>query len=384
MRLLVDGIFYQLARTGIARVWSSLLPRLAACPDIEITMLDRGGCPDILGIRRVEFPSYTWNNTAADSLLIDTFAKELNSDVFTSTYYTTPTTIPSVLMVYDMIPEVLGFDLSTRAWKEKEIAISFARYYACISANTRSDLIELYPSIAPERAIVTHCGLDVASFRPRSVDEVAAFRASFAISKPYFVLVGSREQHTGYKNAGLLFEALRTMKRQPLHVLCIGGEPEIQPHFLEGLPSGVTVQKLDLTDDQLSCAYAGAEALVYPSLYEGFGMPVIEAMACGCPVITTQLGSLGEVAGDAAVFISGRDKDELGEAMALVRHPAQRLEIVERGLRQANSFSWNPMAREFHRLLGQAIAESQTPRGQDFLRKWARLRSIQAEVDVGI
>jgi len=384
MKLLVDGVFYQLARTGIARVWTSMLPRLAAMPGIEIVMLDRGQAPDIPGIERVAFPSYTWNNTAEDSRLIDTFAREVGADVFTSTYYTTPTTIPSVLMVYDMIPEVMGFDLTARAWKEKEASICFAQYYACISANTRNDLLKFYPSIPPERASVTHCGLDSAAFHPRSAEEVAAFRAAFDVPPLYYVLVGSREQHTGYKNAGLLFQALKTMRGRRLHVLCVGGEPDVQAHFLNGLPSGITVQRVDLTDEQLSCAYAGAQALVYPSLYEGFGMPVIEAMACGCPVITTKFGSLGEVAGEAAVYISGRDTSELIKAMEVVSGPARRAEIVQRGLAQANSFSWDPMAEEFHRLLLRAMDERDTPRVKAFLSRWSELRAIQAGVDVGL
>ena len=101
-------------------------------------LLDRGNCPAIDGIERVEFPSYKLTaNTAADSLMIEKYCRELGADVFSSTYYTTPMSIPSVLIVYDMIPEVLGFNLGGRMWKEKELAISFASYYACISENTR-------------------------------------------------------------------------------------------------------------------------------------------------------------------------------------------------------------------------------------------------------
>src|SRR6202034_2906063 len=118
MKLLVDGVFFQLARTGIARVWSSILPRLVNFAGLEIVMLDRGNCPPIAGIQRVEFPSYMMHsNTSADSLLLEQYCRELGADVFMSTYYTTPVAIPSVLLIYDMIPEVLGFDLNLRAWQ---------------------------------------------------------------------------------------------------------------------------------------------------------------------------------------------------------------------------------------------------------------------------
>src|SRR4051812_24043608 len=133
MKLLIDGVFFQLTFTGIARVWSTILSRFAAYPDLETTILDRGNCPSFDGIERLEFPSYKmYCNTATDSFLLEKYCREFGADVFSSTYYTTPVSTPSVLMVYDMIPEVLGFDLRHRAWQEKELAISYASYYACI------------------------------------------------------------------------------------------------------------------------------------------------------------------------------------------------------------------------------------------------------------
>ena len=155
MRLLVDGVFFQLAQTGIGRVWVTLLSKLARVPDLEIILLDRGRCPEIDGVARVPFPAYTMTYTAADSLLIQKVCDDLAIDVFSSTYYTSPLTTPQVQMVYDMIPEVMEFDLSARAWKEKQLALSYASHFACISANTRHDLLHFYPGIAPRA-----CGRD--------------------------------------------------------------------------------------------------------------------------------------------------------------------------------------------------------------------------------
>ena len=160
MRLLVDGVFFQLAKTGIGRVWVSLLSRIAQSPDLDVLLLDRGGCPDIAGVARVLFPSYTMSYTATDSLLIQKTCDALAVDVFTSTYYTSAVTTPQVQMVYDMIPEVMEFDLSARAWKEKRLTLNYASHFACISANTRHDLLYFYPAIPPSRAVVTHCGVD--------------------------------------------------------------------------------------------------------------------------------------------------------------------------------------------------------------------------------
>ena len=381
MKLILDGVFIQLASTGIARVWSSILPRLANIRNLEITLLNRGGSPQVPGIRQFDFPSYSVNtNTADDSLLVDRVCIDLGADVFMSTYYTTPLSIPSVLLVHDMIPEVLGFNLNQRPWQEKQIAVSFASYYACVSAKTRADLIDFYPA-ANNRAIVTHCGVERTIFYPRAESEVLAFRCKYGISRPYYITVGSRGQPQGYKNASRFFRALRKFRDLDIDVVCIGGEPSVDPEFLSGLPQNVSVRHIILDDDDLARAYCGAESLVFPSLYEGFGLPVIEAMSCGCPVIATKFGSLEEVAGNATIAISGHNDDEIVRGIRLVRDPSIRSRLKEAGFRQATTFDWDRMVSGIFELLCKAKDEATSPAFAEFRQKWKRLRSIQAQVD---
>lgn len=380
-RLLVDGVFFQINNTGIARVWRSILEILVASGRFEIFFLDRGQAPEIQGIRYIPFPKNLFIHCAADSLLIQKVCDQYKIDVFTSTYYTTPVSTPMVLMVYDMIPELFDFDLTQRAWMEKETAISYAQRYICISHSTRNDLLAFYPEIPAEKTTVSHCGVDNAVFYPRDENTVAAFCERFLLDKPYFLFVGSRVQHNGYKNSHLFFDALSRMKVTGFDVFCVGGEKEIEPEILGSLPSGVRCRRVELTDEELVLAYGGALALVYPSLYEGFGMPVIEAMAAGCPVITTHHGSLAEAAGDAACLISGTSVQEMCGALDQMQDASYRQMLKEKGLAHVGQFRWQNMAQTFGDEVDILVQEARTGVYEPFFNEWKKLREIQASVD---
>lgn len=381
MKLLIDGVFFQLASSGIARVWQSILPRLIADSRMEVLVLDRGGLPDIAGLKRIPFPAYKDHYTADDSILIQKVCDFYKVDVFTSTYYTTPLTTPMFLMVYDMIPELFDFDLSHRHWQEKALAISYARSTLSISDSTRSDLTRLYPHTAPNAEFAL-LGYDTAIFRPASADAIEALRRTVGFDRPYVVLVGSREQHLGYKNTRLFFEAVAATRRNDFDILCIGGEPEIHPDSLALLPPGMKIKRIVATNEELAAAYSGALALVYPSLYEGFGLPVLEAMACGCPVITTKRGSLAEVAGDACITVEGSSVPEMVVALGAVQTDANRADLRKRGLERAADFSWKDMADAVFTAIETTAKAAKAPDYPAFAQRWAELRTMQAEVDV--
>src|SRR5207248_2700227 len=125
LKVLVDGVFFQFARSEITRLWASALPRLVDRHPIDVILLDRGNAPDLPGIERIPFPSYGFRYSAQDSMLLEKMCELRATDIFVSTYYTTPLRTPSLSVVYDMIAERLDCDLNERARREKELAIAY-------------------------------------------------------------------------------------------------------------------------------------------------------------------------------------------------------------------------------------------------------------------
>jgi glycosyltransferase involved in cell wall biosynthesis len=381
MKLLVDGVFFQINNTGIARVWRTILPYLVNRLGFEIYMLDRGNTPKIEGITYIPFPTNLFYFCADDSIIIQKVCNHYEIDVFASTYYTSPLSTPMLLMVYDMIPELFDFDMMQRGWMEKDTAICFAQRYLCISENTRHDLLSFYPEIPPSKTTVAYCGVEDNVFKIRPKEDIAVFRQTYKLDRPYFLFVGSRVQHNGYKNSQIFFDALSLFLLADFDVFCVGGEREIEPEVLARMPAGVKCWRVELTDEELSLAYNGAIALVYPSLYEGFGMPVIEAMASGCPVITTHHGSLLEAAGDAACLVSGTSAKEMHNALQQVREHDYREILKRKGLEHVKRFSWEQMADKFAKDVLALHEEAQQGLYASFFKRWRQLREVQASVD---
>jgi glycosyltransferase involved in cell wall biosynthesis/SAM-dependent methyltransferase len=340
--ILVDGIFFQLYQTGIARVWQSLLEEWASNRFAKhIIVLDRAGtAPKIPGIRYYNIPAYDYDNSEADKEMLQQICDEEGANLFISSYYTSPLTTPSVFMAYDMIPEVMGWDMNNPMWQVKHQGIQYASSYISISEHTAHDLANCFPEIPVESITVAHCGVSN-TFSPAKPEDVNAFKAKYGITKPYFILVGAGN---GYKNGILFFQAFTQLASSSgFDIVCTGSGGILAPEF-RACTSGSTVHMLQLSDEELAIAYSGAVSLVYPSKYEGFGMPIVEAMACGCPVITCPNASIPEVAGEAAIYVNDNDVDAIAIALCDVQKPRVRKALVEAGLAQAKKFSWAKMA----------------------------------------
>ncbi len=345
-RIVIDGYFFQIAQSGIARVWLNLL-RVWSKNGFsdQIVVLDRDGtAPRVEGVNYVRIGAFSYERASVDSLNLEKLCRRFDADLFVSTYYTTPLRTPSVFVGHDMIPEVIGFDLSEPMWVEKKRAIEHASAHIMVSKNSAQDLERLFPSIPSHSTIVAHCGVDPI-FKPKSDELVASFRRHYGLEKPYLLLVGDRTGGTyGYKNGELAFRAFARLPFPDKYMLvCVGGREPLEKN-LKALVDAKNVRRLTLSDDELACAYSGAHAAIYPSLSEGFGLPVVEAMACRCPVITCANSSLPEVAGGAALFVDERDPDDLVQKIIALEDEGLRKELVVRGVKQAARFDFEDMA----------------------------------------
>lgn len=227
---------------------------------------------------------------------------------------------------------------------ERRKSIEGADAIICISASTKKDMIEYYGEVAANKPVyVIHHGFN--GWNEQSFFE--AKLGDLSVETEYFLYVGGRG---GYKNFGTLLKAFKQggFHKNGIRLLCTGsGFSESEIRDLKGLgifESVKCIGKVSLKE--LSRVYRNAIALVYPSAYEGFGLPPLEAMGSGCPVIASNTSSLPEVVGGAGILINPFDVDEMVSAMNQMLMSDVRLQYVAAGLEWCKSFTWDESAKK--------------------------------------
>lgn len=338
MHLHIDGIIFSLQpHGGISVYFRELLSRFTSQHQATLTLEQPLKRPldtaRMVGIRHVERPARVHERLRR--------ARPIgaeNSTVFHSTYYRRPERRgqPTVVTVHDFVYQrhVRGPRGWMRQWLMNS-SITQAQHIICISEATRQDLLEFIPVRADQQVSVIHNGVSTL-FRPLYSSRAGA---SLPTGRAFMLFVGQR---AGYKNFRLALQALESLPDLELH--CVGSG-DLQPEEFAGISEATRarVRYLGFVDDeQLNALYNDAYCLLYPSAYEGFGIPVLEAMKAGCPVVSVDCKAVVEVGGPA-LLVSQDASDPLAlvDAIRQLESSSRRTELQDMGIERSSQFSWD-------------------------------------------
>jgi glycosyltransferase involved in cell wall biosynthesis len=268
---------------------------------------------------------------------------------------------PLVVTVHDLAPIRFPERYSRRARsmhkRAAAMAAAEAARFICPSRSTALDVEEFY-GVERERIRVVPHGVDMADL---GVDDAERLWERRGIAEPYLLWVGTQEQR---KNVMGVIDAFAVLApRHPrLSLVLHGPNGWLGDEVGEGLrhrgiQTRTIVSEGSLPRSELAALYNRAHVLVYPSLYEGFGMPVLEAMACGTPVVTSNISALPECAGDAALLVDPLDTEALAEAVErVIEDPAVAEELSRKGQKRAATFTWAEAARRTWAVYEEVLA----------------------------
>lgn len=355
MNILYDYQTFALqSRGGISRYFFELIRRVAERRDHDVHLfmglhINEYGLEQFrdrfrrfAGVKMPKLRHTLGLRLSTDEVLFRRFARSVGPGVYHQTYFYDP--CPEwkgrrVVTVYDMIYELYPHDYATDdpTARNKAIAIQKADWVICISEHTRKDMIRLL-NVPEQKTSVIYLGNSLTANVPSPA----------LVHSPYLLYVGKRG---GYKN---FRTALQAFAREPiLHtqfsLVCFGGGKLTREE--EGLMTALGVKEKvflhDGDDFMLANLYTHAAALIYPSLYEGFGIPPLEAMHYGCPVVVSNASSIPEVVGDAGLYFDPLSEEDIAEKLkAVVLDSSLRSTLIARGKERVRQFSWEKCASE--------------------------------------
>lgn len=353
MKIFFDGnIFSSQKSGGISRLNFELIKALSKKKDVE-QIFYRGFHVDNYPFKKEWFSKY-YGFSRPDFLngRIFNFLNNMgvnyfynvNADkdlIYHSLYYRVPQKPkgPVVVHVYDMIQELFNKGENKKTIRFKKKSFDAANLIISISESTKKDLCRLYP-INPDKIIVAHPGVDEIFFKKNSPNVKTKKR-------PYMLYVGSRSYK--YKNFNLLLKTFIDRKYfLDFDLVVFGGEKDLSPAELKTVKKyneGNWLKQEFGSDEKLADIYANALVFIYPSLYEGFGIPPLEAMAAGCPVVASHSSSIPESVGNAGLLFDPNSQEDLAEKIEKILHnKAMADDLALKGKIRARQFTWDAMA----------------------------------------
>ncbi len=294
-----------------------------------------------------------------ERFLLPHLAKKDQVDVCISLYQSS-TVFPwwskifHLMVVHDIIPEILPEYRATARkrffWKKIQRGIRLADRIVAVSHYTKQDIRTHY-DLGDEKILVASIDVDPVFSQPIKQSNISSVRHHYALPKKYFFYAGGLEVRKNIRNVLYAYKSLldKESLSETFPDFVISGTllPHLKPLIVdvEALVHELDIEKRvhivgNIPQNDLPVFYAEAFCFVFPSLYEGFGMPVLEAMRSGTPVITTKKTSLTEVGGEAVLYCDGTKKDILRAMEEMIYNPHMRKDLSRRGMEQSKLFSW--------------------------------------------
>lgn len=362
MKVLFDGRILGPKISGVERYLLELLRQFAA-PDFQPSgrvsvLLEKGS-----GAEGIAVPRVVLDEGGARLDDYDLFHRGFQVDDF-HTVIELAAARASVLTVHDLIayhyPNYWDDEARFHAYRRNlALGLAVADRVIAVSEASKSDLLSTFP-IREEKIRVVHNGVDrrFSVIEDRAMRE--AFLARYGLKEGYLLTIGTSDPHKN--RIGLLRAFARMLEAEPDAQLVLAGRSSLQPQpELETLVRSLRPRVIDLgavPDEDLVLLYNNARIFVFPSLYEGFGLPLLEAFACGVATICSRHSSLPEVAGDAALQVDATQVEDLSAAMiALYRDSGKREELRARGFERVKQFGWERCAGKTWEVYQDAINE---------------------------
>ncbi len=317
-----------------------------------------------LPLENVEVRAISWFPRKLYNLLLRTHLKVpidrlagTDADIFifpTFARWPLARTPKSITIIYDTIYADRPGDIKTshfRRYLSKAVpkALEQSSKIITISAHTKQRLIDLYNTPA-EKIVVINPAIDASEFKPASRHEISTITAAYGITRKYLLYLGTLEPRKNITSIIKAYQSLPSELRQEYQLVLAGGRgwgsADIEQELLK-LQSSELVQTGYVAQEHRAALYSGATVFLFPSFFEGWGMPIVEAQACGTPVITADNSSLPEAGGNAAEYVMTNDQQDLNKKLKLLLGDPQRREAMrEQGLEYARNFTWEKSAQK--------------------------------------